>query len=525
MFATLKELAGQGEIGTDICIVGAGPAGVTLATELARAGREVVLLESGGREFSPEVQDLAAGPNLGRPYFDLDIARLKFLGGTTNHWEGWCAPLSSHDFAARPHVEGSGWPIGPDDLAGHFAAASRLCDLGPPDFSQGAYGLLGMSPLPFDPGKLETHFFQFADQPVRFGEAFGDAIEASRKLTAILHATVLELRPSERGDHVQSVLAGDLAGNRLSVRAGTFVLACGAVDNARLLLLSDSVVRTGLGNGHDLVGRYFMEHPHVRVAEIDATAPQDLLTVLSGSYLDAVKFQPTLAPAPGYQAAQRILNCSLTIAFTTRRDSGVAAYRELRDHLPDDLPPEWDIKAWRVLRDIDDVLAAGYRRYIEGKTVVAGLDRIFLYARSEQAPNPDSRVQLTPELDALGQRRAGLNWALLPIDRHTVRQFTIGVGEEFMRLELGRVRLGDWLRPETPDWSDDMEGGYHHMGTTRMAADPRHGVVDRDCRVFGIDNLYVAGSSVFATSGYANPTYTILLLALRLADHLKSRKP
>ena len=187
--------------------------------------------------------------------------------------------------------------------------------------------------------------------------------------------------------------------------------------------------------------------------------------------------------------------------------------------MPDDLRD----KIWKVILDLDDVAANVYRRFVEGKDIIAAPKLIYLHSQSEQAPNPDSRVTLSDERDALGLNWARLEWRLTELDKRSVEVMTKAIGAEFGRLNLGRVRLDDWLLDGGKDWGPDLKGSPHHMGTTRMSDDPRMGVVDRRCRVHGIENLYIAGSSVFPTGGYMNPTLTIVALALRLADHLEAR--
>jgi choline dehydrogenase-like flavoprotein len=148
---------------------------------------------------------------------------------------------------------------------------------------------------------------------------------------------------------------------------------------------------------------------------------------------------------------------------------------------------------------------------------------IRLQCRAEQYPEPDSRITLSDQLDALGLRKACIDWHLSELERKTARRMVETVGAEFERLNLGKLELSDWMRPEIEDWRSWVKEGNHHSGATRMADDPRQGVVDRNCRVHGIENLYISSSSVFPTTGTANPTFTIIALAIRLADHLKQK--
>ena len=191
--------------------------------------------------------------------------------------------------------------------------------------------------------------------------------------------------------------------------------------------------------------------------------------------------------------------------------------RRLPDHLGRDI--------WDVVTDLDDVARGMFRATPDDPYHPPyDLSRpIRFYTRLEQCPNPDSRVKLIGEQDALGLNRIALDWQLTDLDKRSLRRSQELIGAEFGRLGVGRFKLDDWLLADDNSWPEDLHGGHHHMGTCRMSDDPKRGVVDRDCRVHGFDNLYVAGSAVYPTTGYVNPTLTVVALALRLADHLKTK--
>jgi choline dehydrogenase-like flavoprotein len=219
----------------------------------------------------------------------------------------------------------------------------------------------------------------------------------------------------------------------------------------------------------------------------------------------------------------RATNTAVYLAVAPAEDTGIAALSRLiaavpRGEMPEDLSSE----IGRILGDLDGTARHAWRRWVRGESRSAPIDKLRLSCLGEQVPNPASRVTLSDERDPLGIPRAQLDWRLSELDREGVAKLARTVGTELGRLGAGRLRLRDWTL-ETGGWPEDLQGGHHHMGTTRMADDPKAGVVDRNCRVHGIDNLYVAGSSVFPTAGYANPTLTILALTLRLADHLRDR--
>ncbi len=486
----------------DVCIAGAGVAGITLAKRLADAGRRVLLLEGGGMGISDESQDLYKGPILGRDYFDLDIARLRYLGGTSNHWGGWCRPLDASDFLARPAVDDAGWPIGRADLDPYLAPA---CDI------LGIEAFREDQVLPGSSDGLKEVWFRFSE--VRFKAKYGTYLEAAERLSVLINANLVDIALDAEGGGVAFFRVRPYGSERATeAKARHYVLALGAIENARTLLNADRQRPQGLGNDHGLVGRYFMEHPHFNIGYFLFDRPD----VLS----DGRRFW---APTPRLQQAEAIANCSVRLV-PAQGGREKSLRRMARDSL----------KAAICSSDLatDLMLSLKSDFLCPVKTLkqpdLPSENAAHLQVASEQAPNPQSRVVLTGETDRFGLRRAGLDWRLSGLDKKTIRTCGLAVGAYLARRGLGRAKLHDWLLSEAeglPGFDEGHEvAGFHHMGTTRMGRRPGEGVVDGDCRVFGVPNLYLAGSSVFRTGGYANPTLTIVQLALRLADRLAASR-
>jgi choline dehydrogenase-like flavoprotein len=524
MLRDARELEAGAVIECDLCVVGAGAAGITIARALAGTGIRVCLVESGGLEFEEQVQDLFKGQNVGLPYFDLDICRLRMFGGTTNHWEGRCRPFDAIDFEARDWVPHSGWPIMLADLAPFYRQAQEICQLGPFEYRGEDWLLEGETLVPFAPDRVESLVWQYSP-PTRFGEVYRTELERADNLDVLLHASAVEIEAGEGLSQVSALRLSTLESKRFVVHARSYVLACGGLENPRLLLASNRQARDGLGNGHGVVGRYFMEHPHIVAARALVADP---------AFLAFYDYNLRLAPRRGHsvlgcmhlseqtQHAEGLLNYDASVTADNIGDSGYAALRRIwnsveRGASPDDLIG--DLKT--TLFDIDDTFAGLLGRFgVRDYQPAAGSFRLWSFA--EQAPNPDSRVLLDGERDALGMPRIRLDWRLTDLDRRSLLRTHEALAKEFGRTGLGRIQIEAWLQDDKAGWSDELSGGYHPMGTTRMADDPRRGVVDRHCRVHGLTNLYVAGSSVFPTGGSANPTLTIVALALRLAEHLKA---
>jgi len=304
------------------------------------------------------------------------------------------------------------------------------------------------------------------------------------------------------------------------------VLACGGLENPRLLLAANRQIKVGLGNQRDWVGRCFMEHPHLNAARALVADPAVLSFYThgqGGGHGQGLEVVGCLNQSPERQRAGQLLNFDALFTVDDIGESGFAALRriwsaagqgEWPDHLGADL--------WQALIDLDDT-AAGLAGRFGLRDYQPDTASFRMWCSAEAAPDPDSRVKLGDRLDALGMPEIALDWRLSELDKRSLLAGHQAVAEELGRTGLGRLQIAEWLTADDDRWSPSLEGGDHHIGTTRMSLDPGQGVVDPSSRVHGIANLYVAGSSVFPTSGSANPTLTIVALALRLAEHLKER--
>jgi choline dehydrogenase-like flavoprotein len=519
-----RELEDGAAIEGDLCIVGAGAAGISIARAFAGTSIRVCLLESGGLEFDQAIQDLYKGRNVGLPYFDLDAVRLRFFGGTTNHWEGRCRPLDEIDFEARDWVPHSGWPITRAELEPFYRQAQELCQLGPLDYEAKDWLADNETLIPFAPDKVRNLIWQYSP-PTRFGEVYRAGLERADNLDIVLHANLVDIEANEAGSEVQALRLATLGGKRFEARARTFVLACSGLENPRLLLVANRQMQAGIGNAKGNVGRYFMDHPHVVGARALVADPAQIHFYDYDHRLTPIRGQGVVGCmnlSPDVQRSERLLNHDANVTFDNIGASGYAALRRIwnsveRREAPRDL--FGDLKA--ALFDIDDTVAGLLGRFgVRSYQPLAGSYRLWSFC--EQLPNPDSRVTLDTERDALGMPRLQLDWRLSEQDKRSLRATHEVLAGEFGRTGIGRIQLLEWLQDPSNRWSDELAGGFHPMGTTRMADDPAEGVVDRDCQVHGMANLYVSGSSVFATSGAANPTLTIVALAARLAAHLKA---
>lgn len=466
----------------DACVIGGGPAGITLARKLGGLGISVGLFEGGGLEPTPESQELYQGDAVGQPYYPLDGTRLRYFGGSSNHWGGWTRPLDADDFAPRSHHRLSGWPIAKSDLDPYAAEADSILDL----------------PAPFDPpdmfarpqADLVAQIFRFSRPVTRFAAKYRQELERSEAVRVVLNANLVDLRLEESGRAVREAVFRSYAREEaFAVRARAFVLCLGGLENPRALLNANSLAPAGLGNEHDRVGRFFLEHLHAPVGRAIVRAPLTWMHVY--------------APSEALMRSKEILSFGLRIGDFDQWNAG---------DFTGALATQPQCGA-----DFDTMLAAE----MGGEPAPCPAHAADVFVACEQSLDPDNRVSLTGERDRFGLRKLQLDWRLSGMDLRTIRIAAETTARLMAEQDVGRMKIADWLLDGETPGADMLWGGNHHMGTTRMSADPADGVVDRNTRVHGLGNLYVGGSSVFATSGHANPTYTIVQLALRQGDHLR----
>ena len=531
------------DVEADLCIVGGGAAGIAIARAFVDTRINVCLIESGGLAGEQRSQELYEGDSAGEIEFDPGTSRMRVFGGSCNLWGGGCIPLRRMDMERREWVPHSGWPIGYDELEPYYVRAREFCRIGDMAFDDDGFAQpQGREALDFDRSKVVNQFF--ARSPILFGDAYRAELARADNITVLLHGNLLELKASQDGRRVREAHIGALNGARSIVRARHYVLACGGIENARLLLLSDSVVPQGLGNQHDVVGRYFMDHPSGKLGSLTASASHRITRPYERRAIKGLPPAfPEIALAPAFQREHRVLNGRVhPFGVEGPLPRGIRALRELRTALRTTVqdesallearlsealrnapaghvitaPHSLAFTALKLTLGMGDIARACVHRLANQPTVANS--HVDLVGYFEQAPNPDSRITLGDDTDAFGQRKVNVDWRLTSLDRETYRSSAMVFGEEIARAGNARFELEPWLEEGgTPE----VHGTAHHMGTTRMSDDPRTGVVDRQCKVHGMDNLHIAGSSVFPTGGWAFPTFTIVALSLRLADELR----
>jgi choline dehydrogenase-like flavoprotein len=531
----------------DICVVGTGPAGMTLLKELRGLGWRIVALESGAQTLDPDAQALCDGATISRdnyPSGALMTSRRRQLGGTANLWNDELdagqgdelvrlVELDAIDFENRAWIPYSGWPFGKSELQRFYDRAQSIVDPAPPADRNTRPARHYPELLPKE-ARLSTVLSRFAARTI-FTRDYPETLTRDEAISVYLNATLLELVMQDNAVSYARVAA--TPDREFQVRARFFVLAAGGIENARILLLSNGAHRTGLGNQHDLVGRFFMDHPSFRLGVL-TPSNRDLFRS-AGLYdhhiLNGQCVMGKFTFREETMRREQMLNICVTL--TPRgRDYESSATKVLKQMIHSGSTTAAAILLRQELGTLtsnwDELLAKVYHKvaktkliYFENKGGWSRLPRperrfrrFELCCLSEQAPNPENRVSLSDEFDRFGQRKAQLYWQWSEVDLRSIRR-----AQDILKEELKQQGLGDFVRQYELDESDrpPVATPHHHIGTTRMHTDTRQGVVDPNCRVHGVSNLYVAGSSVFPTGGFANPTLTIIALALRLSYHLK----
>jgi hypothetical protein len=495
-----SELAAGSRLTADVVVIGSGPAGLTVALDLAQQSVDVLVVESGGRVVVPETRDLDVGDVAGVPFrfggqpFGTADMRLRALGGASGHWAGMCRPLDPIDFERRAWIAGSGWPIDADELAPWYTDAAATLRLGDTGWDAKAwFERCGTTSL-IQPGPLETTVYQFSP-PVRFGTDFGAHLESDTGPRVLLGATAVDVTMTANETRVQRLVFRRLDGETFDVTANrAYVLAAGGLEVPRLLLAWGSGAG-GVANSSGLVGVGYLEHPHRSAGQVRATFASPIPSLYAWG--DAPGEHPPAtvwagwSPSPQVQAEERIGNCVALLRFADGPATGVA-----------------DPTA--VTQAVGPLV-----RWVRGAEPHAAT----LDVRTEQLPSANSRVTLGSKRDATGLPRVRVDWRPSAEDDRTGRRLVELLAAEFGRAGIGRIEIHPRGRPydEIP-----VEIGCHPMGTARMSENAAAGVVDRDLRAHDVANLYVCSSAVFPTTGHANPTLTIVALAHRLADHLMS---
>jgi choline dehydrogenase-like flavoprotein len=444
------------------------------------------------------------------------------LGGTTTLWAGQALPLFDVDFKKRDWVPFSGWPIERSALADYYPRAQRVMQLPAVTYDRSTWPSK-TAPPEYDAEAVTTYFSQFAAVP-DFARKYRHELEAATNITVLTHANAVCVSANANATTIEEIRVKSFEGKQCVVRAKMFLICCGGIETARLLLASDNVEKAGVGNSRDVVGRFFQDHPGVAIP-VRALDKRKLGNWYNSFKKDNVRHSIKLAASESLQRKHEMLNTGCEVFYPTLEQDPIASAKLLlqamrKKHLRSQLPGALA----SVLKRPDKVMRAAVRHYVFKQVASVNSGTPHIGFGVEQMPNPDSRVMLGDKIDSLGMRRTKLDWRVTAAEGRSISIFAEAVAKEWRRLGVAEfnpadLKMGGRERGENGGYID----ASHHMGTTRMGTDPAASVVDPNCRVHGYDNLYIGSSSVFPTGGFSNPTLTALALCFRICDQLKQR--
>ena len=554
MIEDARLIASDSCLEADLCIVGGGAAAIALALEYMKCGRQVILVPGGGPNQTATSIDLYRGTvSPSGTHEPLEENRLRMWGGTTTVWGGRCVPFDPVDFDARTWVPSSGWPIHYDELQDYISRACDLSEVGQADFDARVVfpGSQAEIVRNFDDEDFATWPMERWSIPTDFSKRYGAELDSAANVRVLLHAHATHLQVDPDGLKLRYVKAACSPGKDFQIHAKTTVLACGALENARLLLASRDTLTKGIGNGHDLVGRYYQSHRFGVCGYVKLKNPnQDFIYEFEKD--DAgVYCRRRFWLTPHAQEKHRIAN---VVGFFFRTAAGSSEHRNAMVstvllvktflggarkgprrlfHILKEQRRELVSHLVIILKDgpsiFGQLATVAYSRFCQKRRLPMVLplkktNHFPLFYQTEHTPLFDSRVLLDESsLDDFGMPRLEVRIKFSDIDYRTMTTFISLFKDRMEKSGLGTLHLSEadkefLAHPERQEFNSNS----HNIGTTRMSETATSGVVDVNCKVHDIDNLYVAGSSVFPTSSHANPTLMIIALALRLADHLKA---
>jgi choline dehydrogenase-like flavoprotein len=516
----LGQLEADKSLHCDVCIVGGGAVGLAMAAHMAHSKRDVVLLEGGGTFLETESQNLQAGSSIGQPFQNINVGRYRVLGGTTTFWGGQVIPLGPHAMQARPWLATRGWPIEFQALKPYYDLAYRSLGLAKAEHDDlRIWKRLGVS-AELDEA-LSMHMTRWVPQR-NFARLFRNEVEECSTLRVVVHANVNGVALDESRRRISRVEARNLDGKKIEVFARNVVLACGSIEIARLLL--HPAADGGIVPWHDnpWVGRGFLDHVHGTIGDVEVLDYHRFHQLFDNVYLDGFKYQPVVRLAPSLQAAERTTEIVGQFLYESEFSQHLENIKMFLRSLTDGGVPADAGRLPAHLLSVARISAPLVWRYISQRRSYKPRNcKVRLSVSTEQVPNPRSQIRLSNEKDAIGMRRPIVDWQLDGREIHSMAVFARAMNALLQERGLARVHIHPDLERGSHDFLQHAYDGIHQMGAARMGHDATDGVVDSHLKVFGTDNLYVAGQAVFPVSGCANPTLTGIALGLRLCDDLK----
>jgi hypothetical protein len=518
----LNSSTAPSELHCDFCVIGGGAVGLAIAADLSRAGRNVVILEAGGVSLEQDSQSIFQGDSIGRPFNNIQVGRYRVLGGTTTFWAGQLVEFDPVIWEHRPWVAPSSWPINHEVMARYYHEAYRL---------------LGLSDLPADAEiwrSVETEAPRLSEGlnialtrwlPIRnFAKLFKQDIRDSTRLTVVVHANVTSISTDAHSECVHTIASRSLSGNRLAVFPRATVLACGTIEIARLLLQKAENTKVESWHRNSWTGRGFLDHLHVTAGEVDVRDRRTFSNMFDSIHLHGYKYYPTIRLSSNIQREYQLIDVAAQFAFSGRPMDHLENIKMFISSVLNGRAPSNLLEVPHHIASVAKISLPLVYRYLSAHRSYRAADaKVLLTLFAEQIPTPKSFLQLAAATDNLGMQKIQVHWDLDGRELRSLCFMARSIRRALAVNKVADVSLYSQLDEQNPAFLSAVTDAVHHMGTARIGSTPDEGVVDGNLRIFGTQNLYVAGAAVFPTSGYANPTFTAIALGLRLCELLKTK--
>ena len=501
----------------DLCIIGGGIATYTMLSSFAGSTLRILVVERGGMTPGPDQEKEKSCTISGHPFEGHMDGRYFGLGGTSEYWGGQALPLEDFDLAKKDWVDFSGWPITIEDIKPFYSDAEKLFQVDPVAYDTDVFKMRSLNPLPCDQSSIKLHFSKWSPRP-NFKPNLVEKYTSHASTHILINAVVSSFDYDKESKQVNRIQIQNQSGKKGTVKATHFVLAAGGIENARLLLVSPTLPE------NKWVGRMFQDHPTAQVATIHPSDMKSLQRYFGYFFKGRTRCLPRLSLTTEAQKQRKLLAATAFIQFLPKEGSVFEALKQVyRSLVRWKMPKRKDTKKLLAsLRKTGEVFPILKAYWGSGYVYVPdSLPRLTVML--EQVPSEKSFIGLSSSLDKYGMPVADIHWDISDATMHTLKEFCAILQTEMTKLSLGRMEWDSWLHEDHETIKQHLTDAFHHMGTTRMSPSDATGVVDEDCRMHGVRNLYVAGSSVFPTSGHSNPTLTFMALTLRLGRHLDTQ--
>jgi choline dehydrogenase-like flavoprotein len=521
----LHEGSPPSQLEAEVVIIGAGAIGLTMGIDLARRGTSVLVLEAGGPWVTAESQAFfKSARSTGRALVGLHSGRYRALGGTTTFWGGQLAELDALTYGHRPWIVDTDWPIDPTELTPFYSRVFSLLGMDRQIADDAEVWRRVRVPRPEDTSDLEFFFTRWVPES-NFARLFGAEIRRSPNITVVVNAAVAALQTDAAGRRVTHAQIRGNGGNVITASAKAFVVASGALETPRLLQFALADGRAAPWSSNPWIGRGFMDHLEGVAANVMPLNRRRFHNLFDNIVLDGIKYQPKLKLSEQAQVSRKLFSISANFLFNSSFSEHMG---NAKIFFKAALRGKLDLNFFKYPAQLISLIRISgpmIGRYMRDHRVYNIADRgIEMVIMAEQKSIAASAVTLRDERDALGMQCIDVDWRIDGAELETMAAFTELISDYLKGNELANLEIVPSLANRDAAFLQTMQDTYHHMGTTRMATNPKLGVVDADLKVHETDNLYVAGAAVFPACGFQNPTFAAMALGLRLADALRGAK-